>query len=65
MKRQIEERSFKDPVCSMEVSRLTAMEELDYQGKTYYFCARSCREAFEAEPEKYLHHHRQHGVKPR
>ena len=65
MKRQIEERSFKDPVCGMEVSRLTAMEELDYQGKTYYFCARSCREAFEAEPEKYLHHHRQHGVKPR
>ena len=65
MKRQIEERSFKDPVCGMEVSRLTAMEELDYQGKTYYFCARSCREAFEAEPEKYIPHHRQHGVRPR
>lgn len=65
MKRQSEERSFKDPVCGMEVSRITAMEEFDYQGKIFYFCARSCREKFEAEPEKYIHHHRQHGVRPR
>ena len=64
MKRQIEERSFKDPVCGMEVSRLTAIEELDYQGKSYYFCSRHCREAFEAEPDKYIPQHRQHGVKP-
>jgi len=64
MKRQHDERSFKDPVCGMEVSRATAIEELAYQGKTYYFCAPSCKEAFEAEPEKYLRHHRQHGMKP-
>lgn len=65
MKHQKEERSFKDPVCGMEVSRLTAIAESVYQGKTYYFCAESCREAFEAEPENYLRHHRQHGMKPR
>ncbi len=55
---------FKDPVCGMEVSRTTAIEACEYQGKTYYFCAGSCREAFEAEPEKYRRQHRQRGVKP-
>lgn len=63
MKHQNKEPSFKDPVCGMEVSRTTAIEEFVYQGKAYYFCAGICREAFEAEPEKYLRHHRQHGVK--
>lgn len=65
MKQQGDERRFKDPVCGMEISRLTAAEELVYQGKTFYFCARTCRNAFEAEPEKYIRHHRQHGMKPR
>lgn len=63
MKHQDTERTFKDPVCGMEVSRLTAIEECDYQGKTYYFCSGGCRVAFEVEPKKYLRHHRQHGVK--
>jgi len=61
---QSNEPGFKDPVCGMEVSRTTAIEEYVYQGKTYYFCAGSCREAFEAEPEKYIRQHRQRGVKP-
>lgn len=65
MKQQNNDRSFKDPVCGMEVSRITAVEECEYHGKTYYFCAKVCRESFEAEPEKYIHHHRQHGIKPR
>ena len=65
MKRQNNERIFKDPVCGMEVSRTTAIEERVYQGKTYYFCAETCREAFEATPEKYIRHHRQHGMKQR
>ncbi|WP_245621737.1 YHS domain-containing protein [Sedimenticola selenatireducens] len=63
MKHQDSERTFKDPVCGMEVSRLSAVEAYDYQGKTYYFCSGHCREVFEAEPEKHLRHHRQHGVK--
>jgi YHS domain-containing protein len=62
MKHQSDERPFKDPVCGMEVSRMTAIEEFAYQGKTYYFCSGSCREAFEAEPGKYIPHHRQHGM---
>ena len=63
MKQKVDERSFKDPVCGMEVSPITAIEECDYEGKTYYFCASACREAFEAEPGKYIRHHRQHGLK--
>jgi YHS domain-containing protein len=59
------ETSFKDPVCGMEVSRTTAIDEFTYLGKAYYFCAGICREAFEAEPEKYIHRHRQHGIKPK
>lgn len=54
MKKQRNEPSFKDPVCGMEVSRSTAIDEYTYQGKTYYFCAGVCRKAFEAEPEKYI-----------
>jgi len=56
--------SHRDPVCGMEVSPMTAIEVFEYRRKTYYFCAAVCRKAFEAEPEKYIHHHRQHGVKP-
>ncbi len=63
MKYQNNERSYKDPVCGMEVSRMSAIDEFTYKGKTYYFCAGACRAAFEAEPEKYIGHHRQHGVK--
>lgn len=54
--------SYTDPVCGMKLSRNTAAEELEYDGKTYYLCAKVCREAFEANPEKYIHHHRQHGT---
>ena len=63
MRQENNERSFKDPVCGMQVSRMTAIDEFTYSGKTYYFCAQSCREAFEADPEKYIRRHRQHGVK--
>lgn len=65
MKLENNERNFKDPVCGMEVSRLSAVAESSYSGKTYYFCAESCRETFEAEPEKYVPRHRQHGIKPK
>lgn len=65
MKHQDDERAFKDPVCGMEVSRLTAIAETKNEGKTYYFCSPGCRDAFEAEPGKYLKPHRQHGLKER
>lgn len=63
MKPKNNEFNFKDPVCGMEVSRLSAVDEYTYSGKTYYFCAHSCKESFEADPEKYVPRHRQHGIK--
>lgn len=62
MKYHSKNQTFKDPVCGMEVSMKTAPDEFEYKGKTYYFCAPSCREKFEAGPERFLRPHRQHGV---
>jgi Cu+-exporting ATPase len=44
----------KDLVCGMEIDPGTAAAKLDYKGKTYYFCALSCRDKFKANPEKYI-----------
>jgi len=44
----------KDPVCGMIVREDMAPEKTEYKGKTYYFCARGCRERFEKNPERYL-----------
>lgn len=65
MRRHHEEHALRDPVCGMEVSRKSAVGEATHHGKTYYFCAPSCLQAFEADPEKFVHHHRQHGMKAR
>ncbi len=43
-----------DPVCKMEVDPATAPAKSEYQGKTYYFCAVSCKREFERNPEKYV-----------
>jgi YHS domain-containing protein len=43
-----------DPVCYMEVEEKSAAGQSTYQGKTYYFCAPGCREAFEKDPERYV-----------
>ncbi len=61
MKPHPNEPTFTDPVCGMKVSRRTAADQLEFDGKVYYFCAEVCRKAFEAEPEKFKHRHRQHG----
>ena len=43
----------KDPVCGMIVDPAHAAGKYDYNGTTYYFCAKSCEQRFAAEPEKY------------
>lgn len=42
-----------DPVCGMEIEAEKAAAQLEYQGKTYYFCMPGCRDRFQADPEKY------------
>ena len=43
----------KDPVCNMNVDEKTAKLKSEYQGKTYYFCAASCKSTFDKTPAKY------------
>jgi len=49
-----EERQAIDPVCGMTVDPADAAATAEHDGKTYYFCAASCRDRFVADPEKYL-----------
>lgn len=42
-----------DPVCGMAVTKENAACSYDYNGKTYYFCAASCRDEFATDPDKY------------
>ncbi len=43
-----------DPVCRMMIEQNTAVASSDYQGKTYYFCAVACKEAFDEDPERFV-----------
>lgn len=47
------EQKVMDPVCGMEISREAAFASVEYEGKTYYFCAPSCHAKFEKSPQKY------------
>ena len=49
-----ERRMAKDPVCGMDVDEKTAAATSVYQGKTYYFCAKRCKEEFDKNPNKYV-----------
>jgi Cu+-exporting ATPase len=44
----------KDPVCGMEVDEKSAAATSEYKGQTYYFCAKACKEKFDADPERFL-----------
>ncbi len=44
----------RDPVCGMDVGRLTAPETAAYKEKTYYFCSVECRDRFVKDPEVFI-----------
>lgn len=44
----------KDPVCGMDCDEKTAAATSVYQGKTYYFCAKRCKEEFDKNPQKFI-----------
>jgi YHS domain-containing protein len=44
----------KDPVCGMMVDEKKAKLKSDYNGKTYYFCAASCKATFDKSPAKFV-----------
>lgn len=44
-----------DPVCGMDVDPANpSTARLDYDGTTYYFCADSCKETFQRNPERFI-----------
>jgi hypothetical protein len=47
-------RGARDPVCGMTVDRFKTPFRSEYGEKTYYFCGPSCKEKFDADPERYL-----------
>ena len=42
-----------DPVCKMQIDEKTAAGKSEYSGKTYYFCAQSCKAKFDANPQQF------------
>jgi uncharacterized membrane protein YraQ (UPF0718 family)/YHS domain-containing protein len=48
-------RGATDPVCGMRVDRHATEHCVQLGGRTVYFCSQSCREEFEAHPERYGH----------
>ena len=42
-----------DPVCGMRIDSEDAAATAGYDGKTYYFCSRACRDAFVENPTSY------------
>lgn len=44
----------KDPVCGMKVNPARASWTSTHDGTAYYFCAEDCKEAFDADPSRYL-----------
>ena len=43
-----------DPVCGMTVEIATARHRSDWAGRSVYFCCLRCKEAFEADPSRYV-----------
>ena len=43
----------RDVVCGMNVDPAKAAATSQYNGKTYYFCAKACKTKFDADPQKY------------
>ena len=46
-----------DPVCGMTVTPAEAAASVQYDGRTYYFCAEACAERFRADPERFAGPH--------
>jgi P-type Cu+ transporter len=44
----------RDVVCGMQVDPAKAAATSEYNGKTYYFCAKICKTKFDANPSQYV-----------
>jgi uncharacterized membrane protein YraQ (UPF0718 family)/YHS domain-containing protein len=46
-------RGATDPVCGMKVDRVKAVRT-EHSGRTVFFCSQHCRNAFQAQPSRYV-----------
>lgn len=44
----------RDPVCGMNVEESGAAGTSQFEGRTYYFCNRSCKTTFDQNPKKFV-----------
>jgi len=47
-------RMARDPICGMTVDEKSSKYKSEYKGKTYYFCMKGCKRAFDSNPEHFL-----------
>ncbi len=43
-----------DPVCGMEIEPAEAVGLTELEGERYYFCSSTCKERFDAEPQRFV-----------
>lgn len=43
-----------DPVCKEIIRKEDAKFKIIYNGETYYFCSKHCKDEFVNNPEKYV-----------
>lgn len=43
-----------DPICGMGVEQPSDVLSYEHQGRTYYFCSRSCLQKFKSDPDQYM-----------
>ena len=51
---EIELATATDPVCGRDLKRADAAGAIDLHGTVYFFHSSACRDAFAADPERYL-----------
>jgi len=44
----------RDPVCGMRIDPDDAVDVIIYKGKIYYFCAHSCCNKFNEQPDRFI-----------
>jgi Cu+-exporting ATPase len=43
-----------DPVCKMEVNPASAEAQSEYEGQSFYFCSKECKQKFDRDPQRYI-----------
>jgi YHS domain-containing protein len=52
--RKKEDVMTRDPVCGMPIDEKGAQGKIEHAGRTYYFCASTCREKFAQDPKRFV-----------